>query len=243
MPKERRWARAPRDFAPLVLALALCPVAAAAAPGRAAPVERMHGLIDAERALGLFFEPWLHARVASWPPLLHVLDFAYVGVHLPVTLGVLVWVWLSRPNAFVLARNTLVGAQTLSAIGYLAVPTAPPRMVAGLGYSAALGPGDHGLGRLVQSPYAAMPSAHTAFALITAGVVFSLARPRIVRLLALLYPAAVLVEIFATGNHIWLDSAGGAVAAAMGLALALAIRARAGQVGTPALEPARSRTS
>jgi hypothetical protein len=221
MPHQGRWIRALRDAAPVLLALALCPLGAMATPGRAGPLERMQDLIGVERTLGLFVEPSVHAWVAARPRLLHALEFSYVGVHLPVTLGVLVWVWVTRPQAFRLARNTFVAAQTLCAVGYFVAPTAPPRMVAGLGYSAAAGPGDHGIGRLAQSPYAAMPSAHTAFALIAAGIVFALARSRAVRLITLLYPPMVLTEIVATGNHIWLDAVGGAAAASIGFGFAL----------------------
>jgi hypothetical protein len=226
MPQQGRRVRAARDAAPVLLALALCPLVALATPGRAGPLERMRDLCDVERALGLFVEPSVHAWVAARPHLLHALELSYVGVHLPVTLGVLAWVWIARPQAFPLARNTFVSAQALSVLGYFVAPTAPPRMVAGLGYSAALGPGDHGIGRLVQSPYAAMPSAHMAFALVSAGIVFALARSRAVRLIALLYPPAVLTEILATGNHIWLDAVGGAAAAAIGFGLALWHRGR-----------------
>lgn len=74
------------------------------------------------------------------------------------------------------------------------------------------------------SPYAAMPSGHAAFALIVAATVFTLARPRPVRALALLYPFGVLAEITATGNHVWLDAAGGAAAAAPGFALVSRLR-------------------
>jgi hypothetical protein len=221
---RRAWVGA---AVPVVLALALDPVAGLLAPGRAEPVARMGRLIDHERSLGAFFEPSLHGWVAARPLLLHALEVTYVAVHVPLTLAVLAWVWLKRRPAFPLARNTFVAAQTLCALFYILAPTAPPRMVPGLGYSSAPGPGDHGLGRLVQSPYAAMPSAHTAFALVTAGILFSLARSRRVRALALVYPAAVLVEILATGNHIWLDALGGAAAAAVGFALALGVRARA----------------
>jgi hypothetical protein len=204
----------------VLLALALCPLVALTTPGVAAPLERMRDLIDVERSLGLFVEPSIHAWVAARPLLLHALDLSYVGVHLPVMLGALVWVWVARPEAFPMARNTFVAAQTLSVLGYLVAPTAPPRLVAGFGYSAAPGPGDRGIGRLVQSPYAAMPSAHIAFALVAAGIVFTLVRSRSVRLIALLYPPAVLLEILATGNHIWLDALGGATAAGIGFAFA-----------------------
>jgi hypothetical protein len=220
MPQERRRVRV-GAAAPVILALALDPVAGLLAPERAGPVERMRDLIDAERAMGVFVEPSVHAWVAARPLLLHALQVTYVGVHVPLMLAVLGWVWFARPQGFPLARNTFVAAQTLSAIAYLVAPTAPPRMVAGLGYSAAPGPGDHGIGRLVQSPYAAMPSAHIAFALVAAGIVFSLAPSRTVRLVALAYPAVVLIEIVATGNHIWLDAAGGTMAASAGFGLAL----------------------
>jgi PAP2 superfamily len=222
MPQDprRAWVGA---AAPVILALALDPVAGLLAPGRTGPVERMRDLIDTERSLGVFVEPSVHAWVAARPLLLHTLEVTYVGMHVPLMLAVLAWVWFARREAFPLARNTFVAAQTLCAIVYLVAPTAPPRMVAGLGYSAAPGPGDHGLGRLVQSPFAAMPSAHIAFALVAAGTVFSLASSRTVRVLALLYPAVVLGEIVATGNHIWLDALGGTAAASAGFGLALLV--------------------
>jgi membrane-associated phospholipid phosphatase len=238
MPQPRSWTPA-RAALPVLLALALDPVAALAAPGRAEPVARMGHLIDAERSLGAFFEPSVHAWVAARPLLLHALEVTYVAVHVPLTLAVLAWVWVRRRPAFPFARNAFVAAQTLCGIVYLVAPTAPPRMVRGLGYSAAPGPGDHGLGRLVQSPYAAMPSAHTAFALVTAGILFALARSRRARVLALLYPAAVLGEILATGNHIWLDAVGGATAAGLAFTLAHRLRARsASRPREPAAEPA-----
>jgi hypothetical protein len=230
MPSERRWSRALRDAAPVVLVLALCPVVAALAPGPAAPLARIRELIGVERSLGLFFEPAVHAWVAARPRLLAAADFAYVGVHLPVMLGVLAWTWRARPHAFALARNTFVAAQALALTGYVLTPTAPPRMIAGLGYGDALGAGEHGLERLAQSPYAAMPSGHMAFALVAAGIVAALSRSWAVRLVAVAYPVAVLAEIVATGNHIWLDAAGGAAAAALGFALAVGTGALRGRL-------------
>ncbi|MEA2134065.1 MAG: hypothetical protein QOC68_1974 [Solirubrobacteraceae bacterium] len=236
MRSQRRWAGAGAAL-PVLLALALDPLAGAVAPGPSGPLERMRDLIDSERALGLFVEPSVHAWAAARPLLLHALELTYVGAHVPLTLVALAWVCIARRQAFPLARDTFVATQTLCAISYLVAPTAPPRMVPDLGYSAAPGPGDHGLGRLVQSPYAAMPSAHMAFALVTAGIVVWLARSRVVRVAALAYPPAVLMEILATGNHLWLDAVGGAVAAATGLGLARWHPGRRPRV-RPAMEPA-----
>jgi PAP2 superfamily protein len=229
VPAQRRWARFARDAAPVVFSLALSPVVAAAAPGPQRPLARMRDLIEKERRLGLFFEPRVHAWFDARPPLMSTLRVTYVAAHLPVALGVVAWTRRAHPHAFSLARDTFAATQTLSAIGYILAPTAPPRMVAGLGYDDRPGPGDQGLGRVVQSPYAAMPSAHTAFAVVAAGTVWALSRSRPVRAAALAYPPAVVVEIIATGDHIWLDALGGLVVAGLGFASARAtqrVRAR-----------------
>jgi hypothetical protein len=223
MPTDRSWVR---DFAPIVLALALCPLVAALAPGAARPLAHMQDLVHAERSLGLLFEPSLHRWFAGHQPLLALADVAYAAVHLPVTLGVIAWVWWRRPRAFGLVRDTFVATQLICVVGYLLYPTAPPRMLAGLHDGP---PAVNGFDKLFQSPYAAVPSAHAAFALIVAATLFLLARRPAIRVLALFYPPAVLLEIAATGNHLWLDAAAGALAAALGFAIALT-RAREAEV-------------
>jgi PAP2 superfamily protein len=222
VPAQRRWARSARDAAPVVLSLALSPVVSAVAPGPERPLARMRDLIEMERRLGLFFEPRVHAWFDARAPLMRTLRVTYVAAHLPVALGVVAWTRRAHPHAFPVARDTFAATQALAAIGYVLAPTAPPRMVAGLGYDDRPGPGDQGLGRVVQSPYAAMPSAHTAFALVAAGTVWALTRSRPVRAAALAYPPAVVVEIIATGDHIWLDAVGGLVVAGLGFASASA---------------------
>ena len=215
MSADRRWAR---DSAPALLALALSPVVAALAPGAERPLARMRGLIGVERRLGLFFEPTVHTWVLARPPLMRALKLTYVAAHLPVALGVLAWARSAHPQAFPQARDTFAATQALAAIGYVLAPTAPPRMVAGLGYDDGPRPGDHGLGRSIQSPYAAMPSAHAAFSVVAAGTIWALARSRTVRAAALLYPPAVIAEVIATGDHIWLDALGGLAVAGLGFA-------------------------
>ncbi len=182
----------------------------------------MRGLIDAERRLGLFFEPTVHAWFGARPPLMRALKVTYVAAHVPGALGVLAWTRRAHPQAFRQACDTFAATQALAALGYVLAPTAPPRMIAGLGYDDQPRPGDHGLGRSIQSPYAAMPSAHTAFSVFVAGTVWALARRRSVRVAALLYPPAVVGEIIATGDHIWLDALGGLAVAGLGFASAAA---------------------
>jgi len=207
-----------RDGWPVLAALALCPVGAALAPADAGgPIARAHELAAAERALDLHAEPglvaWLHAH--AW--LSGIVWLFYLWVHLPVLAGALLWVWLERPRAFGVSRDTFVIAQVLTIAGNALSATAPPWMLA----DPARHPIDAGgVAYIVQSRYAAMPSGHTMFAAIAAGTVFALARPPLVRALAVAYPLLVGLVIMATGNHLWLDGVAGVAVAALGFAAA-----------------------
>lgn len=227
-----------RDLLPAVLAFALCPVVALLAPGPAVPLAHIRAVAGAERDLGLLFEPSLHGWAAAHPPLITLGAIGYVVLHIPVLLALLIWVGMRRPGAFAFLRNAVVATQGIAVAGYLLWPTAPPRMLPGLGYGpAAAVAGQHGLERLAMSPYAAMPSGHAAFALLVGGSVAALAARPWVRVAGVLWPALILGEILATGNHLWLDAVGGAVAVTAGLAVAGALtrRSRAEQA-----QPSRS---
>lgn len=219
-----------RDAFLVLAALALCPVVALLAPDEA-PLDRTRALADVERALGLFFEPAVHEWVAARPALLTAAGLFYVWVHVPATIGALVWARLERPHAFPFARDVFLATQAITVVGYLAFPVAPPRMAPELGFtdtlSAVYGTGGEALAHSVQSPYAAMPSGHVAFALIAAGTVFALVRSRVLRVAAVLYVGLVVAIIIGTANHFWLDAVGGSLAAALGL-LTISIQRRVG---------------
>lgn len=208
-----------RDAVLVLTALALCPVVALLAPDEA-PLDRTYALADAERALGLFVEPAVHEWVAARPALLTAAGLFYVWVHLPATIGALVWARLERPHAFPFARNVFLATQAFTVLGYLAFPVAPPRMAPELGFTdtlaAVYGTGGETLAHSVQSPYAAMPSGHVAFALVAAGTVFFFVRSRVLRVGAVLYVALVVAVIIGTANHFWLDAVGGATATGLG---------------------------
>lgn len=207
-----------REFSPVAAAFTLCPAVAALAPSDpAGPVARAEALAELERDLGAFVEPAAHDWLAARPTLLAVATFLYLFAHLPATVGALVWARLEHPRAFPLARDALLATQALVVAGYLLVPTAPPRMLARFGSEQAAG----GWVGLIQSPYAAMPSGHVAFAALAAGIVSALAAWRWVRWVAPLYPALVVAIVIGTANHFWLDALAGAGAAASGWALAV----------------------
>jgi PAP2 superfamily len=123
---------------------------------------------------------------------------------------VLLWLHQRRPAAFPFVRTTPLLASGLALVGYLAYPTAPPRL-AGLGIADTVSNGhvdlNHGLVSSLYNPYAAIPSMHIGYAVIVATSLLRHGRHLLVRALGALYPPFVLLVIVATGNHFFLDAA------------------------------------
>jgi PAP2 superfamily len=134
---------------------------------------------------------------------------------------VLLWLHNRRPAAFPFVRTTLLIASALALVGFLAYPTAPPRL-AGIGIADTVSNGhvdlNKGLVGSLYNPYAAVPSMHIGYALIVAASLLFYARRPLVRVLAALYPPFVLLVMVATGNHFFFDAAAGALVAAVAAA-------------------------
>jgi len=96
------------------------------------------------------------------------------------------------------------------------------------------------------NPYAAMPSLHTAYALIIGTSGFLVARHLVTRVVWALYPALVVFSIVATANHWFLDAVAGAFvalfAALTGLALTRGVLPRRGREPAGPLIRERRRT-
>jgi hypothetical protein len=189
--------------------------------------DHAHRLVALERSLHLFLEANVQRGADALPGLTGLLGIAYLTVHLAVTAGVLLWLHQRRPAAFPFVRTTLLLTSGLALVGYLAYPTAPPRL-AGLGITDTVSNGhvdlNHGLVSSLYNPYAAVPSMHVGYAVIFAASLLRHGRRRLVRALGVLYPPFVLLVIVATGNHFFFDAAGALVAALAATAAALITR-------------------
>lgn len=223
MQRERSIRDALREAGLFLAALAPCPVLALSAAGdRTEALARGREIADAERGLGLFLEPAVHAWAEGLPALLGTAWVIYLLAHLPAVAGALVWAWLERPRAYVRARNVFLVAQALTLILYVAVPTAPPHLIPELGMGADASPA--GPASYLQSPWAALPSGHVVFSLVAAGIVVALVRRTVVRVLAALYPPLVFAVTLVTGNHFWIDAAAACAVAATAALLVLGPR-------------------
>src|ERR671936_1418081 len=151
-------------------------------------------------------------------------EFTVVGLAL-------LWVYLRRNDAFTRFRNTILLANVLGLIGYVLLPTAPPRMFPSLGFLDTLdsfGGLNHGSGivSLAANPYAAMPSLHAADALIVGIVLASVSRRPVWKALWLVWPLWVWFAVMATANHFWLDVLAGILLAAITLVVVYRVRVR-----------------
>jgi membrane-associated phospholipid phosphatase len=177
-------------------------------------------VIDIERHGNALFEVTLQRLVDGSQVLATLASWTYWNSEFTVLGLALLWVYLRRNEAFVRFRNTILLANVIGLIGYVLLPTAPPRMFPDLGFNDTLssfGELNHGSGlvEFAANPYAAMPSLHAADALIVGLVLFSVCRTRFAKVLWLLWPGWVWFSVMATGNHFWLDVVAGVIVAAI----------------------------
>ncbi len=180
--------------------------------------ENARRVIDFERSVGLAFEHKLQELVLQSDHLIHLINRYYVASHFAVTIAVMFWLYLRRPNVYSRIRLVFVGVTITALVVHVAFPLAPPRMLSGYGFVDTLksyGPAIYGSPDVgAANQFAAMPSLHFGYAVIAAWGVLLAFRSRW-RFVAVLHPVLMLVSIMATANHYWLD------AAAAGLALLL----------------------
>jgi membrane-associated phospholipid phosphatase len=207
-------------WAPLA-ALALCPLVAWWRPGgERVALQHADAVAGFERSLGVFVEPSLHAWAAHRPALLTVAWVLYLTLHVPVTGAALVWTRLERPAAWPRLRDLFVATQVLVMLVAVVVPTASP---ARLATSAGGGGPDTSAASLLQTPFAAMPSGHVAFALIAGATVALLTRRWWLRAAGAAYPLVIAAITLVTANHFVSDIVVATVIV-LGCGLAVAVR-------------------
>src|SRR5215510_2079726 len=178
-----------------------------------------------ENQFGALFEPALQRVVDTSSILVFLTSYTYWLSQFAVVGITLLWVYFRHHERFAGFRNWLIIANLVGLVGYVLVPTAPPRMFPEWGFVDTLAQyssinHDSGLIHAAANPYAAMPSLHSMDALIVGIVMFGLVRSKLAKALWLLWPLWVGFAVISTGNHYWLDVvAGFALALATGFAL------------------------
>jgi membrane-associated phospholipid phosphatase len=182
------------------------------------------GVINIEERVGNLFEVTLSNLVSGSHFLVFLVSWTYWNSEFTVVGITLLFVYLRRNEAFTRFRNWILLANVIGLIGYVVVPTAPPRMFPTFGFPDTLadfGGLNHGSGlvELASNPYAAMPSLHAADALIVGITLALVCRRWWAKTIWLLWPAWVWFAVMATGNHFWLDILAGIVVAFLAAAI------------------------
>ena len=181
-------------------------------------VTRAVRILDLERTLHLDVEGGLNRWFLEHDTVGVAASFYYASAHYLLTLVVVVWLYVRHRAAYGPARLALVGATGVALLAYLAMPTAPPRLMDGwtdlLAVHSAAGwwggeaSAPQGLGWLTNQ-LAAFPSMHAGWALWVALAVSHVTPARAVAALAWAHALVTAVVVVGTGNHWVLDVVAG----------------------------------
>jgi PAP2 superfamily len=204
-------------------------------------------LIGIERTLHMFVEPSVQAWASGSHFMMFAASWLYVNAQTTVTIVALLYFYVRHNRSFYFIRNMFMIAMAIALIGYIAFPTAPPRLMPEWGFidPVANMTGVHwrvgGSMNGLLNPYAAVPSMHVAFALMIAWPLARLARHRVLGLLWLLYPVLITFVIVVTANHFIVDAVLGALTAgASAYGASWLARARPAAWRFGAITPARA---
>jgi hypothetical protein len=164
-------------------------------------------------------------------------SYFYSLMHYIVTPVVLIWMYRKHRAHYGPARTALAISTVIGLVGFLLLPTAPPRMIRGSGLRDTLAATQHwgwwggegsvprGLGALTNQ-FAAMPSLHVGWSIWCGALIAMYARRRWVKALGVSYPILTTVVVMATGNHYLLDAVAGGVTMALGTLITVVLLRR-----------------
>ncbi|HVR04648.1 MAG TPA: phosphatase PAP2 family protein [Solirubrobacteraceae bacterium] len=183
------------------------------------------GILALEHTLHIAPELALNRWLTAHHALGEILSYYYDNAHFVVTFGLLGWLWFRRADIYRPLRSVLVAINLIGMLVFWRYPVAPPRLLAGQGFTDVVAAshtvGSWHTGSLAADAdqFGAMPSLHIAWAVWCTLVVWQLTRNVPARVLAVLYPCLTAFAVLATGNHYLLDLLGGLATLALALAV------------------------
>ena len=191
--------------------------------GPAGAVSRARWIWQFERALHLPSETAIQHAFLPHPLIVQFFNLYYDGLHFPVLIACMVWLFVWHRSRYREWRTTLVAFTGVCLLVQF-IPVAPPRMLLSTGmvdtavlYHQSVYSNTSGFD---PDQLSAMPSVHVGWALLVAVAIIATARSRW-RWLALLYSVMTTLAVIVTANHFWLDG----IVAAVILALVVLVQA------------------
>ena len=203
-------------------------------------------IINLERLLHVFVEPSIQGWASSTHWLMDLADWSYINAHYIVTGAALIFIYLRRNSSFYYVRNMFMVAMAIALVGYFLYPTAPPRLMPEWGFTDSIRQFtgitvDQGPGSAFLNLYAAVPSIHVCFAILTGWPMARLVSWRPAKIAWVLYPLWISFVVIATGNHYLTDVFLGALTAFASVLVAQRFLSTAPHVWTASRQPATAR--
>jgi PAP2 superfamily len=190
-------------------------------PNWAVATENARRIAELEQALSFAWEQSVQRAFLGLPELVEAMNLFYFVGHFLLTGLFFIWLYHRSKDGFRSFRNGFLAATAIAVIIHWQFPTAPPRLITGLGITDTLRlfwNVDIGSPRVegFSNPVAAVPSLHAGWAVGVGVGLVRYATHRWLKVLGVLYPLAVTLTIVVTGNHFIFDALAGAAVLAAG---------------------------
>jgi hypothetical protein len=188
-------------------------------------------LAELEERVHLRWEEDLQAALLDSETLMTFANWVYIWGHWPVIIGTAVVLYRYRRPQYHLLRNAIFVSAAIGFLFFAFSPVMPPRLYdPELVDTVTLESSSY---RALQPPaltnqYAALPSLHFGWNLLVGVALWTATTNRVVRVLAVLSPAAMAVAVVITANHFVVDVIAGLVVVSIGLAVAVLLSRRRG---------------
>ena len=194
-----------------------------------------HGarVIGIEKALHVFWEPWMQAHLVTSRGVAQVWNDVYLWLHLPLVIFTFVYLYLRHREAYTVIRNVFFLSAAIGLICYARYPVAPPRLMPGYGFTDTIarlqGNAFDMRPRSFVNEYAAVPSLHCGWAFMIALAFWQTHRHWLIRALAAIEAVGMIAAVVLTANHFFFDAAVGIGVVLCSLVTVRAMQTRAQQ--------------
>ena len=178
-------------------------------------------IIELEQDMGIFKELALQTLVLPHDVLVYAFNIVYFYGLFPLLLPTAAFLFIKRPQVYVMARNAFLASGAIAVCFFLLLPTAPPRLMQ-MGFIDTL---NRGFAPSYDSipgvnHFAALPSMHVGWNFLTALALYMALSGVRGRSLILILPVVMFTSTVVTGNHYFLDGMLGLMVASGGLGIA-----------------------
>ena len=182
-------------------------------------VTRSLRLIQFEQSIGVFQEVRWQAAFLGHGWAMEAANVIYAWGHYPVMAAIALWLVIKDPVRFRFVRNVLLVSALIGIVSYWIIPAAPPRLMESYGYDYGFIDTVHGAASNVNyfqpgpfvNDYAALPSFHFGWILLSSMAVWTNTNNRYVRSVAVAMSVVMWWAVTVTGNHYFFDMVMGGV--------------------------------